>query len=94
MPDAGSRTFSPQFRAASTVSFLLIERVLRNIDRADNVAMCVEAAFTFVPTVIRLVLTPADRTALRRFVRIHIDQMNARQSRLVRDVFRESVKTP
>lgn len=76
------------------VSFLVFKRILCDVDCAYNVAVRVKTAFTFVPTILRFVLTPAGGAPLRRFVRIHIDQMNARQCRLVRNVLRESVKTP
>ena len=94
MPDKVTRSLNCVVLAASTASFLLIKRVSRDIDRTNNVSVRVESAFAFVPTVLRLVLHSADGTPLRRFVRVHVDQMNARQSRLVRYVFRESIKTP
>ena len=83
-----------KFRAASMVSFLSFERVLRNIDRADNVSVGVEAALANVLSILRLVLPSAGGAPLRRFVRIDVDQTNARQRRLVLNEFRESVKTP
>ena len=60
-----------------------MERVLRDIDRAYNVSVCVESALAFVAPIPRFVFLPTMRTPLRRFVRIDADDENPRQSRVL-----------
>ena len=94
MPDKVTQSLNRVVLVSSTASFLSLERVLRDIDRTNNVSMGVESAFAFVPPILRLMSFTAVRTPLRRFVRIDADDEDPRQSSFVLNKFRESVKTP
>ena len=67
-----------KFRVASTASFLSFERVLRDIDRTNHISVGVESALANVAPILRLMLPSTVGASLRRFVRVDVDQKNAR----------------
>ena len=68
VPNKAMRPLNRVVLAASTASFVRVERVSRNIDRSNNISMSVESAFANVFSIFCLMVFAADGTPLRRFV--------------------------